>query len=47
MSTFYVITEQLNNALKQRIKSYSFVQQRFGDLVEFDEMSDEDIKIVG
>ena len=43
--TVYVIIDQLNNALKQRIKSYSFVQQRFGVLTEFDSMSDEDIKI--
>jgi len=35
----------LSNALKQRIKSYSFVQQRFGVLTEFDSMSGEDIKI--
>jgi len=45
VSTFYVIIDQLNNALKQSIKSYSFVQQRFGVLTEFDSMSDEDIKI--
>ena len=45
VSTFYVIIDQVNNALKQRIKSYSFVQQRFGFLTEFDSMSDEDIKI--
>ena len=45
VSIFYVIVDQLNNALKQRIKSYLFVQQRFGVLTEFDSMSDEDIKI--
>jgi len=45
VSTFYVIIDQLNNALKQRIKSYSFAQQRFGVLAEFDSMSHEDIKI--
>jgi len=45
VSTFYVIIDQLNNALKQRIKPYSFVQQRFGVLTEFDSMSDEDINI--
>ena len=43
--TFYVIIDQLNNALKQRIKSHSFVQQRFGVLTEFNSMVDEDIKI--
>jgi len=32
VSTFYVIIDQLNNALKQHAKSYSFVQQRFGVL---------------
>jgi len=45
VSTFYVIIDQLNNALKQRIKSYSFVQQRFGVLTEFDSMSDEDVEL--
>ena len=45
-STFYVTIDQLNNALKQRIKSYSFVQQRFSVLTEFDSMSDEDIKTI-
>jgi len=45
VSTFYVIIDQLNNALKQRIKSYLFMQQRFGVPTEFDSMSDEDIKI--
>jgi len=45
VSTFYVIIDQLNNALKQRIKSYSFVQQGFGVVTEFYSMSDEDIKI--
>ena len=44
MSTFYIIIDKLNNALKQRIKSYSFVQQRFGVLTKFNLMSDEDIK---
>ena len=44
VSIFYVIIDQLNNDLKQRIKSYSFVQMRFGVLTEFDSMSDEDIK---
>ena len=43
MSSFYAIIDQLSNALKQRIKSYSFVQQHFGALTEFDSMS-EDIK---
>ena len=42
VSTFYVIIDQLNNALKQCIKS--FVEQHFGVLTEFDSMSDEDIK---
>ena len=45
VSTFSVIIDQFNNALKQRIKSYSFVQQRIGVLTEFESMSDEDIKI--
>ena len=40
MSTFYFIIDQLNNALKQHIKLYSFVRQRFGVLTEFDSMSD-------
>ena len=44
VSTFYVINDQLNNALKQRNKSYSFMQQRFGVLTEFNLMSNEDIK---
>ena len=43
MLTFYIIN-QLNNALKQRIKSHLFLQQRFRVLTEFDSMSDEDIK---
>ena len=45
VSTFYVIIDQLENALKQRNKSHLFVQQRFGVLTEFDSMSDEDVKI--
>jgi len=40
VSTFYVIIDKFNNAMKQRIKSYSFVQQRFGVLTEFDSKSD-------
>ena len=42
VSTFYVIIDQLNNALKQRIKPYSFAQLRFGVLTEFDSMSNEE-----
>ena len=45
VSIFYVIIDQLNHALKQRIRSYSSVQQRYGFLIEFDSMSDEDIRI--
>ena len=45
VSTFLVIIDLLNNALKQRIKSYSFVQQCCGVLTEFDSMFDENIKV--
>ena len=45
VSTFYVIIDQLNNALKQRIKSYLFELQCLGVLTQFDSMSDEDIKL--
>ena len=45
VSTFSVTIDHLINALKQPIKSYSFVQQPFGVRTEFDLISDEDIKI--
>ena len=45
VNTFYVIMDQLKNALKKRIKAYSIVLQRFGVLTEYDSMTDEDIDI--
>ncbi|XP_065667570.1 uncharacterized protein LOC136087881 [Hydra vulgaris] len=45
VNTFYVIIDQLKNALKKRIKAYSIVLQRFGVLTEYDSMTDEDIDI--
>ena len=45
MNTFCVIIDQLNNALKQRIKSHLFMQHGFGVLTEFDSMSNEDINV--
>ncbi|XP_065674198.1 zinc finger MYM-type protein 1-like [Hydra vulgaris] len=45
VNTFYVIIDQLKNALKKRTKAYSIVLQRFGVLTEYDSMTDEDIDI--
>ena len=45
VNTFYVIIDQLKNALKKRIKAYSIVLQKFGVLTEYDSMTDEDIDI--
>lgn len=45
VNTFYVIIDQLKNALQKRIEAYSMVLQRFGVLTEYDSMSDEDIDV--
>jgi hypothetical protein len=45
VNTFYVIIDQLKDALEKHIKAYSIVLQRIGVLTEYDSMTDEDIDV--
>lgn len=45
VNTFWVIIDQLTNALQKYIEAYSIVLKKFGVLTVYNSMSDEDINV--